>query len=365
MFCEVVDLNTPDARFWKKVQERANREQIPIMGGIELTSRCNLACRYCYIHTPEARIENELSPARLHRLVDELTAAGNLFVVVTGGEPLLHPAFAELYRHMRSNGLYVIVFTNGTLVDDAVVRLFQDQPPLDVEITLYGVTAATYENTTQVPGSHARCLDAIYRLRAAGVPLTLKCIATTLNVHEYPKIEDFAAQLGVPFRFDVLLAPSRAGDPSGQSFRLPPDQAHALEFRRPERVAELCDVFARRSRQPRVPQLYQCAAGRSTFYVDCDGFLRPCGAARHLGYALENMDFKPAWRRMAVDMANLKIPEKLPCLQCANIATCKYCPPRLGFERGESGGPAPYDCRIGTLRGERARMLLKEKGVRT
>jgi MoaA/NifB/PqqE/SkfB family radical SAM enzyme len=40
-----------------------------------------------------------------------------------------------------------------------------------VEISLYGMTRATYERVTGVPGSYDRCLAGIERLRARGVPL--------------------------------------------------------------------------------------------------------------------------------------------------------------------------------------------------
>ena len=79
-----------------------------------------------------------MNTARVLSVIDEITEAGCLSLLITGGEPLLRHDFSEIYRHAKKSGLLVTVFTNGTLITPAVIELFADLPPQIVEISLYG-----------------------------------------------------------------------------------------------------------------------------------------------------------------------------------------------------------------------------------
>jgi MoaA/NifB/PqqE/SkfB family radical SAM enzyme len=169
---------------------------------LEPTFRCNLRCVHCYVNKPAGSAEEkarELTTARLIQVIDEIADAGCLNLLLTGGEVLLRPDFEELYRHALRRGMLVTVYTNGTLVTDRIADLFDRHRPLLVEISLYGMTRATYERVTGVPGSFDRCLDGIRRLVERGVPLKLKTMALSWNAHEVADMQAFAAELGVGF----------------------------------------------------------------------------------------------------------------------------------------------------------------------
>ncbi len=84
---------------------------------------CNLRCRYCdttYAYEPawEATVAELAAAAR---------ASGRLKVLVTGGEPLLQPACRELLRQLATQGLEVLLETNGSVsiagIDPRVRRI--------------------------------------------------------------------------------------------------------------------------------------------------------------------------------------------------------------------------------------------------
>ena len=56
--------------------------------------------------------------------------------------------FAEVYTRAKERGTLVTVFTNATLVDEDIVRLFEDLPPQEVEVSLYGASEDVYERVT-------------------------------------------------------------------------------------------------------------------------------------------------------------------------------------------------------------------------
>src|SRR5439155_8125892 len=67
---------------------RSMRERIPIMGGLELTFRCNLACVHCYVNlAPNDReaARRELTTDEWYRVIDQVADAGTLWLTLTGG----------------------------------------------------------------------------------------------------------------------------------------------------------------------------------------------------------------------------------------------------------------------------------------
>jgi uncharacterized Fe-S cluster-containing radical SAM superfamily protein len=182
--------------------------RIPLFGTLEITFRCNLTCAHCYVNrgrNDTAEIERELPLDRHLQLMDEYAAAGCLSLLLTGGEPLLRPDFLDLYRAAVVRGFRVSVFTNATLIDGSILRLFQKYPPAAVEVTLYGRTPETYERITGVPGSFERCRAGIEQLRVGGVRLKLKTMVMQWNEHEIEAIRRYAGELGISFRHDGLL----------------------------------------------------------------------------------------------------------------------------------------------------------------
>jgi len=93
------------------------------------THGCNLACRWC--DTPQKHIApRELGIEAIARIVRD---TGAPFVLVTGGEPLLHEEIPLLCRTLMDRGLTVMVETNGSkdisLLPGPVVKVMDLKPP--------------------------------------------------------------------------------------------------------------------------------------------------------------------------------------------------------------------------------------------
>ena len=74
----------------------------PIVGQFELTHRCNLRCRHCYIVNNHQK--RELTYVELCRIFDEVHAEGCLWLCLTGGDPLLREDFQDIYRYAYRKG---------------------------------------------------------------------------------------------------------------------------------------------------------------------------------------------------------------------------------------------------------------------
>ena len=84
---------------------------------------CNIRCQYCY-NIRGAKIKP--LDAVLKEL-DELTRLRNLqSIIISGGEPLLHPNLPDILRAVRVKGLRSLLLTNGVLLDEAMTQTLRD-----------------------------------------------------------------------------------------------------------------------------------------------------------------------------------------------------------------------------------------------
>ncbi|MDP7111657.1 MAG: radical SAM protein, partial [Myxococcota bacterium] len=79
------------------------------LGYVQVTRRCNQCCLFC--SNPELDVDLEL-PSAVAR-IDELAEAGYQGVILTGGEPTLHPELPAMIAHAVASGLPPRIVTNG------------------------------------------------------------------------------------------------------------------------------------------------------------------------------------------------------------------------------------------------------------
>ncbi len=115
---------------------------------LDVYSRCNCRCGMCDIW--KATDAREMPASFVERHVDELVELGTQWVVLTGGEPLMHSELFRLTASLRGCGIRVTVLTAGLLVarhadqivehvDDLIVSL--DGPP-EIHDRIRGVRGA-------------------------------------------------------------------------------------------------------------------------------------------------------------------------------------------------------------------------------
>jgi len=324
---------------------------VPLRVQLELTRRCNLNCVHCYTGPAANSQRQEEMPLHvLLEIVDELIGLGCLELSFTGGEPLLRRDFADVYRHARQSGLLTRVYTNATLLDDEVLALLKEYPPMCVDVSVYGATAHTYERVTRRPGSFEAAMRAVRRLAESGVPLSLKTILTNLNAHESEAMERLAARLDVRFRHDTALFPRLDGDRAPLDFRLSPEEAVRKDFAgagRKQDWVRLCDRAASR---PEDSRLYFCGAGRSACHITAYGIVQPCLMAAAIGHDARAQGLAEAWRGVHTEVEKRSVERKGPCGRCDKRHLCLNCPGYAWMEMGDEGGVVPYLCATAHLR---------------
>ena len=342
-----------DREFIHRFNMKVAGNRIPLSGTLDLTRQCNLKCIHCYLGKDCSRSKNDFHEAGTEKwleIIDEITDAGCLHLLITGGEPLLKKDFLNIYRHAKMNGLLVTVFSNGTCIDDTIIDTFVDLPPQAIEISLYGATEDTFERITGVKGSFQKCIAGIRRLLDHGINLKLKTILMSINRHEFSDIEHYAQELGVKFRFDAALFPCLNGDQSPLDFRIHPEEAVNKEMSNTERRREWQDFYNKMKDSPVSDSLYDCGAGLTAFYIDPHAKMHPCLMAAEPEYDLLHGDFKTGWKEVMPKIISRQKSSDHPCINCKKTSLCGYCPAFFRLENGVEEICSDYLCRIGNER---------------
>lgn len=136
----------------------AARRSIPLDVSLELTHHCNFRCQHCYI--PDFNLRDGLSTERVLHLLEELAECGTMFLTLTGGELFLRRDWASIARRARELGFSLRLFSNGALIDDAVADQIAPLHAM-VEISLYAMDAAVFDELTARPGAFVRTIAGI------------------------------------------------------------------------------------------------------------------------------------------------------------------------------------------------------------
>lgn len=342
--------------FSEVVHKRLMGRRAAVEVSIEVTHRCPLECQHCYNNLPMGDVaarKNELTFAEHMKLLDELVAAGCLWILYTGGEIFARKDFLDIYTEAKKRGFLITLFTNGTMINQRIADHLAEYRPFSIEITLYGATRETYEALTRILGSFDRCMKGIQLLLERKLPLKLKTVPTTINVHEVYEMKRMAEELGVEFKFDPLVNPRTDCSQSPLAVRLSPEDAVSLDFRDTVRQNEYKKLASAEISAPLAPQSeekYTCGGGQNGCAIDPVGTMTICILSHKDGYQWRQGNFAAGWSGRLKEIRESKRQSRTICAECRITSLCSMCPANGELENGDAEAPVEFLCQVAHLR---------------
>ena len=207
---------------------------------VELANICNLHCSYCFradenLYSSHAKF---FSIDLLRRVIDEARTAANITrVSFTGGEPTLHPAFAETLQTIRDAGLTTSFVTNGWHFDRVWPAIQENRAAVShVAFSLDGITREDHDRW-RGNGSFDRLVRAFSRCYMSNLPFAMKIVIRRDLVDQLEQIALFAARMGAASLHFVHVMPT--------SNAVANDSALSLEEQRnaEQEIAILARIF--------------------------------------------------------------------------------------------------------------------------
>ena len=347
----------------ERLVQKATQRYIPIGGAFELLPLCNMNCEMCYVRLSRSQQQAE---GRLHpasewlEIARQMQKAGTLFLLLTGGEPLLYPEFERLYRELKAMGMILTINTNGTLITPEIARMLGNDRPRRVNVTLYGADNETYGRICRNPRGFDQTMRGIRLLQENGVDIKLNGTLTPENCHQASRLQRIADELGLYLKIDTYLFPlcRRSREQFRPDARLTPEKAayYGLLSRKnrysPEEFAAWRDYTLGKIGVPVQEDCsLGCRAGRSSFWIRWNGDLTPCVFLTEPCGNVFETDFRTAWEQIVGKTACLHLPNC--CGSCRYRQVCQICGAAAFGENGNCDDRPRYLC-------EMTRAMVKE-----
>lgn len=327
---------------------KAIENRIAVSGTFELTSRCNFRCKMCYVHE-ECHKTDALSTEQWLELGEQAKKAGTLFLLLTGGEPLLRKDFAYLYTELKKMGFMVSLNTNGSLVHN-YLDLFRENPPSRVNISLYGADDEAYESLCGVR-LYSQVIENIKELVKIGVAVKLNTVFTNENKHQIKKVIDTAKELGVPVSTTAYAYPQVRlnedyGENKGRMSALEAARCtvECEEYRykgeafltRAEKILALCNG--------KKCDTVECRAGRAAYWITSEGVMQACGMLPEIKANVLDLGFEGAWQSVLAQTKEIRMPQE--CMNCKYADICHSCAAMCFAETGSFNAKPQYVCEM-------------------
>ena len=341
------------------LQGRAGRLKRPINVTLELTSRCNFDCKMCYIHGSgcDRNQPLELTAAQWINIAEQARDAGALFVLLTGGEPMLRSDFAEIYEAIALMGFVLSLNTNLSLLTDKTADLLSQYRPNRVNVSLYGADNEVYAGLCGVPAFDTVAAN-IKKLLDRGVPVKINSSITPYNLADAGRIRRFCDENGLILKSTAyMFPPLRLGS---RRERLSPKAvaeymavsdfqslSHA-DFAERTRRIEAGVAFERDRGCPEEETAgggVRCRAGSSSAWIDWRGNMSFCGMVpAPEGNNVLTVGYDACWEQTVREAQAIRMPAK--CAACEYRHFCSLCAASQLCETGGFDAPPPYICEI-------------------
>lgn len=316
--CERMEWLDP---FYKNIWRKAFTDGIPISGTFELTPRCNFDCKMCYVHLKEEQISKhgrELTADEWIRVAREAKKAGTAWLCITGGEPLLHPEFSKIWKELSKMGFFLTLQTNASLINEKIIKLFEQYPPRQVKITLYGTNDEVYEAVCGIKNGFTHVNDGIHTLMSMNIPVALVSTIIEQNEKDAQNLAFYAYLHQLPWISTISVKDSKRHNGINVSSLQVLDKLKQGW----KNGVRKCFDEGKLYKKDQKPCTY-CRDYRIGYWILWDGSMRFCSFMNEPDISVRNISFTNAWQQLLEYENKLEWPIK--CQSCEAFSVCAKC----------------------------------------
>lgn len=335
--------------------------RLPLEGSIDLTYRCNNRCRHCWLwlNKDSSEIKRELNFEKWKKIFDEARQMGSREWVISGGEPMLHPDFTEIFDYLTAKSVTFTLNTNGTMITPEIAKLMKRKG--SKMIALYGADSQIHDMITRLPGSFELAMEGFSLLKEYGAGFTVQVVPMKDNYHQLDKMINLAKTLSPSYRIGtswLFYSAYRSGAMNAQieKQRLDPKEVVKLDPPLPGYEAKysliqresICSLNGDAA-DDRL--FHKCITTRNSFHIDPYGKMTFCSFVKDpmMKYDLMSGSFEEAWEEFIPALAD-KVhggEEYLNnCGSCEKRSSCSWCAVYSWLEHGRYSAPVKYLCDI-------------------
>lgn len=173
----------------------------------EITTSCNLRCPFCHRYDFDNRFYNA---DKLYQTVQLLKSKNITNVIISGGEPLLHPKLFIIMETLKSNGFDLDLCTNGTIVNDKLLLTLKKYLS-EISISIDGYSSARHDSMRCTNGCFDKTVSGIKQFLNAGFEVHTTTVIDASFANEIINITEYLHNMGVKSAAYLGLIPIDSG----------------------------------------------------------------------------------------------------------------------------------------------------------
>ncbi len=292
---------------------------------IEFNSVCNFHCIYCYASENGNR-RNELTKDQFKDVITQAKNLGARKIIILGGEPMLYPSIMEMIEFIRSLGMEIELFTNGTGITADMARTLHDYK-VRVVLKMNSFDEKMQDMLSGRTGAYAQIHHAFANLKQAGYPsvdrfMGVSTIICQQNIEELPRMWEWLRDQNIAPYFEMITP--QGGAKENLALDINTKQAEAFFHK----IAEIDSRKYGNHWDPRPPLVGGvCLRHQFSCAVSSEGNVQPCvGVTIPIGNVRDNK-LKDILGNSEVvqDLKRYRHMIKGPCASCKDLDECYGC----------------------------------------
>lgn len=162
----------------------------------ELTHKCPLQCPYCSNPVELERANTELTTAEWQDVMRQAAELGVLQIHLSGGEPTARKDLEDIVKVAAEVGLYTNLITAGVTLTRDRMKALADVGLDHVQLSVQDVDAENADRIAAYKGGMAKKIEVAKWVKEFGLPLTINAPIHRQNIHNVPRMIDFAVEMG-------------------------------------------------------------------------------------------------------------------------------------------------------------------------
>lgn len=208
---------------------------------LQITNKCNLRCRHCYINPPPPPFNSpftkgghrgvkggkggfydenfsELSIKQIENVLKEFEQMQGLRVLITGGDPLLHSKFEEVNEMLPQFSIRKVLFTNGLLLNGEIIKKLNVE---EIQVSIDGLEDA--HDPLRGKGTFMSAMKAVKLSLDHGFDVSIATMVHPGNLADFEKMEILFKGIGIKeWTVDVPCITGRLKE--NREFQISPEE---------------------------------------------------------------------------------------------------------------------------------------------
>jgi len=340
---------------------------------VEISSKCNLRCHYCYYFDNPAVDYTNLPTEQWLQFFVELGSISVMNVILAGGEPFLRPDLTDLIEGIIQNQMRFSILSHGTLIDDNTAEYIAGTRRCNYVQVSIDCASPKVNDSCRGEGSFVKAVRGIKTLKRHGIPVAVRVTLHHHNVHDLKNVAHFLLdELGISgFGTNSAGYLGACRKNAGEVLLTNEDRQIAmrdllnLSQKYPGRISATSGPLyeaehwrkmeaARLKNDPAFPncgRLTACGCPFGEISVRADGMIVPCSMLAHMVLGRINKDsLQDLWLNDP-ELNRLRMRRKIPLNELEFCRGCDYlryctgnCPGTAFTLTGDTNSPSPDAC---------------------